>query len=55
MVDTSKNSKSDISLQSEDEIATIYINKPDKRNTLTFEIELINECEQHPNVKVITF
>lgn len=55
-----KNSENDIYLSTEGEIATIYINRPLKRNALKLEMwekipELINECENDPNVKVIIF
>lgn len=60
VVNDTRNSQSDIYLSTEGEIATIYINRPLKRNALKLEMwekipELINECEQDPNVKVIVF
>lgn len=54
------NQKKDIYLQIKGEIATIFINRPEKRNAFTFEMwkelpDLIDECEQNPSVKVIIF
>ena len=55
-----KNSESDIYLSKKGEIATIYINRPLKRNALKLEMwekipELIDECEQESTIKVIVF
>ncbi|MBB6448690.1 enoyl-CoA hydratase/carnithine racemase [Geomicrobium halophilum] len=52
--------KKDIYYEVNNEIATIYFNRPQKRNALTYEIwkeipEIINECDSNPNVKVIIF
>lgn len=43
-----------------DEIATIFINRPEKRNALSFEMweslnECVDRCHQDPGVKVIIF
>lgn len=53
-------SESDIYLSKNDEIATIYINRPLKRNALKLEMwemipELIEDCEQDSHIKVIIF
>ncbi len=49
-----------IYLQLEGEVAVININRPEKRNALSFEMwtlipKLIEECENNPAVKVIIF
>lgn len=50
----------EIYLEIVNEIATIYINRAEKRNALNFDMwakipELIQECEENRNVKVIIF
>lgn len=57
--ETSKN-QSDIFLSKNGEIATIFINRPLKRNALKLEMwekipELIKECEEDSSIKVIIF
>ncbi len=49
-----------ILLKKEDEIATIYFNRPEKRNAMNFEMwktiqRLVEECDRDPEVKVIIF
>ncbi|WP_233522537.1 enoyl-CoA hydratase-related protein [Peribacillus glennii] len=47
-------------LSVENEIGTIYINRPEKRNALTYDMwidlaQLVDECNANPEVKVIVF
>ncbi|MCQ6279565.1 enoyl-CoA hydratase/isomerase family protein [Bacillus sp. EB600] len=47
-------------LKIEEEVGTIYINRPEKRNALSLDmwkglIQLVNECNENPNVKIIVF
>lgn len=47
-------------LQIENNIGTIYINRPEKRNALTYDMwvdlaELVDKCNANPEIKVIVF
>lgn len=49
-----------IYLKKSEEIATIYFNRPEKRNAMSYDMwikitELVNECNDDPEVKVIIF
>lgn len=50
----------DIYLEVDQDIATIYINRPEKRNAISFDMwktipKLMKQCEEDANVKVIRF
>ncbi|WP_241481500.1 enoyl-CoA hydratase-related protein [Mesobacillus campisalis] len=47
-------------LEVEDDIGTIYINRPEKRNALTYDMwldlaDLVDACNSNPEIKVIIF
>lgn len=55
-----ENHSGDIFLKVENGIATIYLNRPAKRNAITYEMwteipQLMEQCEMDPSIKVIIF
>lgn len=50
----------DIFLEKNGEVATIYLNRPEKRNALNYQMwvtipELVKQCEQDQEIKVVVF
>lgn len=58
--ETNQKQHQDVFLEIRDEIGTIYIDRPAKRNALTYNMwtelsDLVDQCNQNPDVKVIIF